>query len=159
VAKDEYETWASRLSDRESHVAGRATEWDKYLRYYRQDVDDSELPTGTRIWVNYQYGLSRLLLPSIYFRNPEVVVRPRGATPQAYCALLRDLLNYELTELEFEDEARKCVFDAFFCGIGVMKFGFAPALRGKRKTPSVVERAQMMFQAMFEGGDPEVALG
>ena len=151
MAKDLYQEWALKLADREAHVTGRSHYWDKYLRYYRMDVPAAK---EGGIWVNYQYGLSRLLLPSIYFRNPEVVVNPRGGTPMAYCMLLRDLLNYELVEIEYEDEARKVVFDTFFCGLGVMKFGFAPVLR-KRKSPTPMERAQMLFQAMFEAGAPE----
>ena len=115
MAKDEYSQWAERLSNREAYVSGRASQWDKYLRYYRMDLATDEAYPGDNIWINYQYGLARLLLPSIYFRNPEVILRPRGATPQAYCLLLRDLVNYELAELEYEDEARKCVFDSFFC--------------------------------------------
>lgn len=153
--KDLYQDWATKLADREASVSGRATDWDRYLRYYRMDLNPTEGgASGDNIWINYQYGLARILLPSIYFQNPEVVLRPRGATPEAYCFLLRDLINYELKELAFEDESRKSVFDAFFCGIGVMKFGFAPALR-RQKTPSAAEKAFMMFQAMFEAGAPE----
>jgi hypothetical protein len=121
--------WAERIRDADAKMSHRYTEWNRYLRHYRMSLSDAESPTGEAVWVNHFFGLARVILPSIYYRNPEVLVSPGPQTAPISAKIKELLLNYQLQELGFEWEARKSIFDALFFGIGLVKMGFAPRLQ------------------------------
>lgn len=126
---EEYMLWMGRLQERERTLRDRTVEWNKYLRHYRMRLTEEEAPDGDNVWVNLHFALSRVILPSIYYKNPDILVRPRKDTPYFYALMLESLLNYQVEAIGFEQEMRRVVFDALFCGIGVMKYGYEPALR------------------------------
>jgi hypothetical protein len=103
------------------------------------DVAEVQSKEDDSVWVNYHFGFSRVILPSIYYKNPEVLVSPRKTTPLPWALMLEDLINYQLEEIDFEREMRKIILDALFAGYGVMKFGYAPALTKKKRLPDVTK--------------------
>lgn len=130
------EMWSERISERQQDLRERIALWEKYLRHYRADLLAEEQPPEDSVWINYLLGISRIVVPSIYFQNPEVLIRPRGTTPLSYATLLELEMNYILEKLGFEDEMRAVIFDTLVCGVGVMKFGF---LGASKKSSSLVE--------------------
>lgn len=141
--------WTSKIREREHEVNKRAEEWYRYLRHYRMDLGENESPPGDSVWVNYHFSLSRTILPSVYYRNPEVLVSPRRDTPIEYAWMLEKLHNWQLEEIDFETEARKVVFDTLFCGLGVLKMGFAPALQFSESKGEVDELAAFAEESAF----------
>lgn len=136
---ERYQEWATRIREREAFLARKITAWNTYLRMYRMELSESERMSSScsnddSVWLNYQFGLSRIILPSVYFRNPDVIISPRRGTPLTYCVVLEKLINKQFEDIDFDLEMRKIVFDTLFCGIGIMKFGFAPALGSMAKT-------------------------
>lgn len=147
--EERYGDWSERIRNRRTFLRGKIDEWDKYLRYYRMDLTQEEAPTGDTVWLNYQFGLSRVILPSIYYRNPDVMVLPRRETPLEYAKMLEDLLGFQVEQMDFEGEMRRIVLDTFFMGLGVMKFGFSPVLHSKARKGTVDEYAEAS-QSLFD---------
>lgn len=153
-----YGEWSDRLSLAEKAMAERMQRWDRYYQYYRMDLDSAQSENSTdeipadSIWVNYQFGISRIILPSIYYRNPDILVEPRtnAADPlrPLKAKVQEELLNYQLREIDFETEARTAIMDALYCGVGAVKLGFAPALR---KPLKVADPFTSVLEDMYEG--------
>ena len=133
--EERYQKWIDRIKEREAFLKAKIQDWNRYMRLYRMALSHEETLNasgsgGDTVWLNYHFALSRIILPSVYFRNPDVLVSPLRGTPLTYCVLLEKLINKQLTDIDFDLEMRKVIFDTLFCGIGIMKFGYAPALTG-----------------------------
>jgi hypothetical protein len=145
---ERYENWATRITTREASLKTKISRWDKYLRFYRHDLTEEEAPDKDSVWINYMFAFSRIILPAIYYRNPDVLAKPRGATPLPYATLCEMLLNYHLSEINYESEARKSVTDALFCGIGVQKVG-VPSYQEVPETEAD-DLAALLMESAFE---------
>ena len=144
MPKRTYADWGELITKSESRMQKRIHEWRDYLSFYRMDISNEELTDlGLAVHVNYQFGIARNILPTVYFKNPDVLVSPRftsgaallGPNAQQYVLMKfkaakarQKLLQYQLEFINFEDEARRCIFDALFCGYSVMKIGYKPQM-------------------------------
>ena len=151
---ERYQKCLELIKEREHFLRSKIQDWNSYMRLYRmaltpQEQMEASGSGGDTVWINYHFALSRIILPSVYFRNPDVVISPLRGTPLSYCVLLEKLINKQLEDIDFDLEMRKIVFDTLFCGIGIMKFGFAPALHGKPKKSSPDEFAEAAV-SLFE---------
>lgn len=153
-ARDRYSMWADRLKKRENFVKAKSADWNRYLGLYRMEPQANDAPSNNSVFVNFHFGLARVILPSIYYQNPEICIEPKNMTSPEQARIIQDLLNYQIEEINFQAEARSVVLDAFFCGIGVMKFGFGPSLRDLGKKPAKNGEFDSVLGDLF-GVDPE----
>lgn len=99
--------------------------------------------TDWDVIINEIYPVIQFNLPSIFFRNPRVFLKPRGKT---FIAKRRDpvsgqmvdvqldsqksaktqehILNYELQEIRFKQEVRKVLLDSLLFSHGVLWHGY-----------------------------------
>lgn len=84
-----------------------------------------------QITVPYIHALMRAKLPSLYYRNPEVVVDPkRKVTPDKLELTLKNIdsvravMEYFPNEIGMEYEIKKAVIDKVAFGRGIVKIGF-----------------------------------
>jgi len=129
-----YGEWVSVIHEREVALKDRVNDWNKYLRHYRMDLTEQESPPNDSVWLNLFFTLSRIILPSIYYRNPDILVTPLRSTPLTYATLLEKLINSQFRTMGFEREGRRAVFDALICGVSFIKLGYGPALQGKARS-------------------------
>lgn len=146
-----YGLWQDRLRKSDARMQQRIQEWDRYMAQYRMD-ESFNAQLGTRstddlVWTNYFFAYSRVILPSIYYRNPEILVSPGPNTEPVFAKIVEMLLNWQARELGFEWEARRAIFNALFRGVGVIKQGFAPRLLEKPKRSTARES---ILEGMFE---------
>lgn len=146
-----FSLWAGRIAERESFMRSRYANLSKYYDYYRNDVPEHE---SDSVRVNYIFGLTRSILPAVYYKNPEVVCQPVRDTPRMYARMNELLLNYQFEELDFEEEARMCVWNALYAGSGPIKFGFAPRLLQKKRARQNVVQSLIddSFETLYERG-------
>lgn len=145
---DLYARWMRRIAEREASLSARLVEWNRYLRFYRMRLTEEEAPEGDNVWVNMQFALSRVILPSIYYKNPDILVSPRKDTTYLQALLWEVLLNHQVEAIGLEQEMRKIVFDTLFCSLGVIKQGYEPALSGDTGTKyKEVERLMEEYSA------------
>ena len=130
---DLFALWNDRISKGEERLKPYVEEWEGYIKEYCRDPNDETELLEDRVNINYMFSISRTVIPSIYARNPEVYAMVRPRTHPMYGKITTELLNYQIGELKLKREARRAILDAFFCGIGWVKLGFAPALRRKQR--------------------------
>lgn len=157
-SEDRYSLWAQRLQREEDRMSDKVEQWERHLRFYRNEPRDEELPTGDTVWVNYIFGMTRVILPQVYFKNPEVVVLPRRGANPMFAKLAENLLNYQIEEIGLEMEMRKAIFDAMMTGVGVIKLGYAPAVSPRNSSSAPLDPDDAIFESslsqIYEGGMP-----
>lgn len=132
--------WYDRLMGAEERLKSRSGDWDKYLRHYRQEVAKSELPAEDNVWLNLIFGTTRIILPSIYYQNPDILADPLGSTPLPFATIWELIIKHILEETRFQWEMRSVVLDTLFCGYGVMKYGY---LRSQAESLSTEDELAM----------------
>lgn len=150
--------WADRITRAEDVVKAHLEEYDELIQFYRGDIPEEIVESrGMHIYVNYHFAYARTILPTIYFQNPEPAVTPRGQAmfmppgmAHEFAKIREELLSYQIDELGLEWEMRKVIFDGLFFKWGVMKMGFAPALRRKEK-PFDPTEIDLLEDIMYEG--------
>lgn len=149
-----YSEWCSEIAKAERLLKKRIERANDFMRLYRQDLAYIKdiLPADTS-WTNYQFGLSKIIIPSIYIDNPEFMVAPRqpGQLAFGFAKLCTDLLNYHIDEIDLEGEVRTIILDSFVWGLGILKLGYAPVLGKKKKWQyEISEETGEMFEETFE---------
>ena len=113
--------------------------------------------------INEYYSIIQYNLPSIFFRNPRVFLKPRNKT---YIAKQRDpmsgqmvevemdstksaktqeaLINYILSEIKYKREVRRVLFDALVMPYGVLWHGYKGDF-GMTTEASMFIRKQQLF--------------
>jgi hypothetical protein len=148
--EERYGEWAGKVELVQGLMEEKVAQWDRHLRWYRMNVTEEESPKGDSVWINHYFAYSRIIIPSIYFRNPEPIVSPSGDTRMQFAEMWKDILEYQYKELNFKHEMRRVVFDVLFTGRGWVKLGYAPVTRTKNDEELIEELMEIASQEIFE---------
>ncbi len=122
--EERYGEWCSRISIAEKELEFHVDEWDANLKRYRGEYQYTDDPQDDSVRINHQFALARIILPSVYFQNPDVMCIPRGITPLPIANVREQILNHQFELQDVETEFRDTIFDSLFCGLGWIKQGF-----------------------------------
>ncbi len=140
--------WFDRITGAEERLKDRSGDWDKYLRHYRQEVSKTELPAEDNVWLNLIFGTTRIILPSIYYQNPDILADPVGSTPLPFATIWELIIKHIFDETRYQWEMRSVILDTLFCGYGVMKYGY---LRSRAESLTTEdELAMATAQSLFD---------
>jgi len=103
----------------------------------------------TTTTLNFFHVVTKLVVPTLYFKNPRITSRPDRRQDEASAPFAREILNhfYENQEAEFQNEL--AVWDSYVLNRGITKVGYAtkfgmdiPDQEQKKKlTKSVVDKS------------------
>lgn len=119
--------------------------WDRVIDYlkgrYFNEMSDSD-----RICVNMVRPHVNVVVPAIYSRNPDVIVRPQRRWETETDELVRkraevmqNLLRYYLKELDLKTEIKLCILDAVMTGHSWVKTGYELKLQQLQEEASEKE--------------------
>lgn len=158
--KRSYGDWGEILTRAERRMDDILSDYNDYLDQYRMETESEEAAaSGLTVNINYHFALIRNILPSVFFRNPSVIVSPRFTSgyqamgPQGVQMVTmkykqakarQKLLEYQLEKIKFDDEFRRVIMDALF-SFGVMKVGYKPRMDNlSEKAPSTLDEMDVL---------------
>lgn len=95
-------------------------DWERYQRYYEGEFDET-----LEVTVNMVYANTRVIIPSIYSKNPDINIVMRNPDyPRKFAEAMQDLISYHLVELDVKREVKKCILDSILTGNAFYKMGF-----------------------------------
>lgn len=120
------EVWIRRLKVSEEIRKQRADDlqWKRAQDAYQGKLLASP-PTSDTVVVNFPYAYISNLLPSIYFAQPRIQVRPTQEAFHQASKMMEPLLNYEIRRMRFARQARRAILDMLIVGHGWTKLGWA----------------------------------
>ena len=97
--------------------------WKEYREYYRGNYDNwqGDFPL---LSYNVIYAIANVLGPSVYPRNPTVLMSPRKPGAAMFAKLAESVANWLIQEMNVKREVRTAVLHTFFCGASMMKIGY-----------------------------------
>ena len=90
-----------------------------YCSGYTDHSDD------TITTLNFFHIVTKLIVPTLFFQNPRVIVLPKRKADQESSQYAREILNYYYKELEVDFENELTVWDSYVVNRGVYKTGYA----------------------------------
>lgn len=159
ITSDEIKSWrieieqAEHFRDRELgiYTPTKKTGVGLNLEYFEKGWENSTnsdlIPT-----LNIVFPIVKNVIPSLYYKNPKMLSFPKRNQDEDSAPLSAELLNYYHRELGLKDVNQKVVFDAYLCGLGVCKIGYATQFgadvpdenldkeREKKKTQGLLEK-------------------
>lgn len=104
------------------------------FKKYRNYLKINHYPGDTRtdqVTVPYVHAIVRAKLPSLYFRNPKAIIKPkRKISPDSQQLIMKNIDNiksvmeYLPEEIGMEQECKRAILDYVAFGKGVVKIGF-----------------------------------
>lgn len=116
--------WFDRVERANKALEKQAGEWKERLRNYEGLYFKGEDPEGHQFSANIVQGLAKLVVPSIYFRDPKILCSPRRPNTEEQCRLTESLLNYWIGEMGLKKIAKQVLLDAYLFGTGYVKVGY-----------------------------------
>lgn len=112
------------IDNGEKELDKQAKKWDARINNYEGIYFEYADKTGHQYSANLVQGISRLIIPSIYFRDPKIVCSPRRRGGERNSRITESLLNYWIKEAGLKREAKQVILDAFLFGMGYAKLGY-----------------------------------
>lgn len=99
--------------------------WKRHLEYLQNKFFDTTDDPEDQIAVNLVFPMIKVIIPSIYSRNPDVLVNPRkGPEYQANADTMYKFIKYIVKEIDLKEEVKLVLLDALVFGHGWIKEGF-----------------------------------
>lgn len=113
-------TVAKRIRD----ARGKELRWHDAYEAYKGRILAST-PTEDTIVVNFPQAYISNMLPSVYFTQPRLQVRPTQEAYREAARLMEPLTNFAFRRMRFARQARIAVQDMLLIGHGWLKMGWA----------------------------------
>jgi len=74
--------------------------------------------------LNFAFPIIKNIIPSLYYKNPNVISLPKRKEDEESAPFVGQLLNHYYGELNLKTENQMVIFDAYVLGMGVCKLGY-----------------------------------
>ena len=112
--------------------------WRRLLKTYDLDFDVPGLSEDKIVKISRMYPLARQIIASVSFNYPHVYFKVDEPQREFASEILERVANAALEQMDAKSEVQQCIFDALFCSVGWLKFGYNPPGDKDIEAPYVV---------------------
>ena len=112
--------------------------WRRLLKTYDLDFDVPGLGDDKIVKISRMYPLARQIIASVSFNYPHVYFKVDEPQREFASEILERVANAALEQMDAKSEVQQCIFDALFCSVGWLKFGYNPPGDKDIEAPYVV---------------------
>ncbi len=126
---DEINMWLNKINMSLKWREPYENVWNRVLDYFKGKYF-KVLTEDEQICVNMVYPHVKVVIPSIYSRNPDVIVIPRRKESYSdditrkRAEIMQNLLRYLLKSLDIKSEIKLCILDGILTGHAWVKTGY-----------------------------------
>lgn len=127
---DDIRKWQNRINLSLAWRKSYEEVWDRIIDYLKNKYY-TDTSSEDRICVNMVHPHVRVVIPAIYSRNPDIMVKAKKfdqeSTPELVvkrAEVLQRILQYYLRELDIKTEIKLCLLDAILTGHAWIKTGY-----------------------------------
>jgi hypothetical protein len=118
--------WQERIKLGEAFRQPHEDKWMRFIGYMQNKfIDVMPANQADYIGVNLVHPMVKVIIPSIYSKNPDVVVVPRQEKYQQAAYDMQKFIRYIFREIDLKTEVKLTILDALLCGHSWIKTGFA----------------------------------
>ena len=141
---DEVRIWQERIKLGIAWRKPHEDKWRKYIGYLENKfISTLEGIEGDYIGVNLVHPMVKVIIPTIYSKNPDVVVIPRQEKYQESAQVMQKFIRYIFREIDLKSEVKLAILDALLCGHAWVKTGYATEFEE-------MEQAELAKESLIE---------
>ena len=118
--------WRGSIENTKVWMRARHKVWRRLLKAYELDFEVDGLPEDKTVRVSRFYPLSRQIIASISYNYPHVFFHVEEPGKEFASEILERVANAALEQMDTKAEVQQVIFDALFCYVGWLKFGYNP---------------------------------
>jgi hypothetical protein len=122
----EIEYWQSAIENGRKYMRSRHKTWRRLLKTYELDFDVPGLGDDKIVKISRMYPLARQIIASVSFNYPHVFFKVEEPQREFASDILERVANAALEQMDAKREVQQAIFDALFCSVGWLKFGYNP---------------------------------
>ena len=122
----EIEYWQSAIENGRKYMRSRHKTWRRLLKTYELDFDVPGLGDDKIVKISRMYPLARQIIASVSFNYPHVFFKVEEPQREFASEILERVANAALEQMDAKREVQQAIFDALFCSVGWLKFGYNP---------------------------------
>lgn len=126
MKKSEVDFWHKAIENTKLWMRARHKVWRRLLKTYELDFDVEGLPADKTVRVSRFYPLSRQIIASISYNYPHVFFHVEEPGKEFAADILERVANAALEQMDTKTEVQQVIFDALFCDVGWLKYGYNP---------------------------------
>ena len=134
----EIEYWQSAIENGRKYMRSRHKTWRRLLKTYELDFDVPGLGDDKIVKISRMYPLARQIIASVSFNYPHVFFKVEEPQREFASEILERVANAALEQMDAKREVQQAIFDALFCSVGWLKFGYNPPGDDDIEAPYVV---------------------
>lgn len=155
--RDDVQAWQEKIRRAQvfQEEGGRVENWKRARSWYDNNYGDQVFS------VNHVFAIGRGLVPSLYFKNPTIVVRPMARVgvdqqrAQAAARALEGIDQWLIPHIGLKQQIKLGILDAFTTNLAVFKTGYhSIATETPRQRSRDPITQQMMDEAAVLLGEP-----
>jgi hypothetical protein len=150
LTKDEVNIWHQRLERSRKWRQPEEEKWKRYIRFAKGKFFDQATNTD-QIAVNLVHPHIRIIIPSIYSKNPDIMVVARQKKWVEQAKVMERLLRYLIHELGLKEEMKTCLLDAILIGHSWMKTGYQTDFEKEDTEQPLVKKVFDQLKAALSG--------
>jgi hypothetical protein len=120
------EYWQGAIEDGRKYMKVRHKTWRRLLKTYELDFDVPGLDEDKIVKISRMYPLARQIIASVSFNYPHVFFKVEEPGRDFAAEILERVANATLEQMDAKREVQQVIFDALFCSVGWLKFGYNP---------------------------------
>ena len=122
----EIEYWQGAIENGRKYMRSRHKTWRRLLKTYELDFDVPGLDADKIVRISRMYPLARQIIASVSFNYPHVFFKVEEPGREFASEILERVANAALDQMDAKREVQQSIFDALFCSVGWLKFGYNP---------------------------------
>jgi hypothetical protein len=122
----EIEYWQGAIENGRKYMRSRHKTWRRLLKTYELDFDVPGLDDDKIVRISRMYPLARQIIASVSFNYPHVFFKVEEPGREFASEILERVANAALDQMDAKREVQQSIFDALFCSVGWLKFGYNP---------------------------------
>ena len=130
--------WQGSIENGRKYMRDRHKTWRRLLKTYDLDFDVPGLSEDKIVKISRMYPLARQIIASVSFNYPHVYFKVDEPQREFASEILERVANAALEQMDAKSEVQQCIFDALFCSVGWLKFGYNPPGDKDIEAPYVV---------------------
>lgn len=126
----ERQTWRGRITQAESFQKRNHSRWKDSLDWLNLRYLSQKLGDSAKDWteVHWLWNYYNTLIPTLYAKDPNVIVKARRKISFPFSATLQDVLTYDNDELGMKDCVQLAIADSVPYGSGYVEVGYEPTV-------------------------------
>jgi len=127
---------------------------DYFERGYSTGYVNNEDDTTTTL--NLFHALAKNIIPSLYYKNPKIMVFPKRKVDQESAPYAGEIINHYYKEIDADKHNRRIIWDSYILGLGIYKVGYATKFGADIKDDEKKSLTQKVKEALDNQGKPPV---